>query len=53
VLSLAEQTLARPDLGPAVRRSLTDGTDAMRRCLGSVRRYHRPRGMGIGVTAAR
>jgi aminopeptidase N len=53
LLALAEQTLTRADLGPAVRRSLTDGTDAMRRCLSSVQRYHRPRGVGVGAAAAR
>ncbi|HJQ02534.1 MAG TPA: aminopeptidase N [Jatrophihabitans sp.] len=52
-LSLAERTLTRTDLGPAVRRSLTDGTDAMRRCLSSVQRYHRSRAVEVGVTAAR
>jgi len=53
VLELADRTLARTDLGPAVRRSLTDGTDALRRCVASIQRYHRPRGVGVGVTAAR
>jgi aminopeptidase N len=53
VLELADRTLDRTDLGPAVRRALTDGTDALRRCVASIQRYHRPRGIGIGVVAAR
>jgi aminopeptidase N len=53
VLELADRTLARTDLGPAVRRSLTDGTDALRRCVQSIQRYQRPRGVAVGVVAAR
>ncbi|MGX7679493.1 aminopeptidase N [Jatrophihabitans sp. DSM 45814] len=38
-LELAEVTLARSDLDPGVRRSLVDGTDALRRALRSLTRY--------------
>ncbi len=37
-LALAEETLAQ-DLPAAVRRSMTDGTDVMRRAVASVRRF--------------
>ncbi len=39
VLALAEQTLARDDLDPQVRRSLVDGTDQLRRAVASLRAF--------------
>jgi aminopeptidase N len=38
-LQLADATLARPDLDPAIRRSLVDGTDVLRRAVTSLNRY--------------
>ena len=38
-LELAEQTLARGDLPAAVRRSMTDGADALRRAVVSLARF--------------
>ena len=49
-LALAERSLQRPELAPGVRRSLVDGTDALRRAVRSLRRFgHPPAANGDGI----